>query len=168
MWLKSEGLAAAGKTEDGQQQVLYSRPISTYFDLQAGLRYDLDSASGRGWGALGVEGLAPFFFKVSATAYASDEGHYAAEVTVSYEQLLTQRLIVEPEVELNAYTRPDPARQLGAGLSDLDAGVRLRYEFSRKVAPYLGLVYERKPGRNALAGERTDAVRLAIGLRAWF
>lgn len=167
LWLKSEGLDAAGKTEDGQQQVLYSRPISTYFDLQAGLRYDLDSGSGRGWAALGVEGLAPFFFKLSATAYASDEGHYAAEVMVSYEQLLTQRFIVEPEVELNAYTRADPARGLGAGLCDLDAGLRLRYEFSRKVAPYLGLVYERKSGGSSLAGERIDAVRLAIGLRAW-
>jgi copper resistance protein B len=170
LWLKSEGFAVDGRLQDGEHELLYARAISSYFDLQAGIRYDLDSAAGRGWAAVGVEGLAPYFFHFSATLYASDAGHFAGKLLVSYEELLTQRLILEPLVELNAYTRPDPARDVGAGLSDLDGGLRLRYEISRKFAPYLGVVYQRAYGPSAadsLTGRGGDW-RLALGIRAWF
>jgi copper resistance protein B len=171
LWMKSEGIALDGQVQDGDQELLYDRPISTYFDLQSGVRYDLDSLASRGWAALGVEGLAPYFFELSATLYASDAGHFAAKIQASYDELLTQRLILQPLVELNAYTRPDPARDVGAGLSDLDAGLRLRYEISRKFAPYIGVVYQRTYG----PGPRSDpfdtgpggAWRFAAGIRAW-
>jgi copper resistance protein B len=170
--VKSEGEVSDGRVEDGQQELFYSRPISTYFDLQAGARYDLDAGTGRAWSAFGVEGLAPYFFTVSATAYASDAGHYAAKLQVSNALRLTQRLILEPEAELNFYTRSDPARRLGSGLSDLDAGLRLRYEISRKFAPYVGAVWEPKFGETAdltrAAGLRSNGVRIALGIRSWF
>ncbi len=172
LWLKSEGFVVGGRVEDGDHELLYARPVSTYFDVQAGVRYDLDSAPGRGWAAVGVEGLAPYFFHLSATLYASDAGHYAAKLLASYAELLTQRLILEPLAELNLYTRPDRARGVGAGLSDLDTGLRLRYEISRKFAPYLGVVYERSCGPSASASPN-DALgrcgdwRLALGVRAW-
>ncbi|MEO8812792.1 MAG: copper resistance protein B [Caulobacteraceae bacterium] len=173
LWLKSEGEAdGAGQVSDGQQEAFYDRPISTYFDVQLGARYDLDSRPGRGWAAVGVEGLAPYFVHVSATAYASAGGHYAAKVMVSYDQLLTNRLILEPEAEVNLYTRDDPARRVGAGVSDLDAGLRLRYEIARKFAPYVGVTWEKKFGVTAdlvrAAGERSGDVRFTAGVRAWF
>ena len=172
LWLKSEGKSQSGKVEDGQTELLYDRPISTYFDLQVGARYDLDSLSGRGWAAIGVEGLAPQFFHVSATAYASDEGHFAAKFTGSYDLLITQRLILQPEAEINLYSKNDASRGIGSGFSDLDTGIRLRYEFSRKFAPYVGLVYEKKFGRTgkyaSASGENTDALRVVAGVRAWF
>jgi len=171
LWLKSEGFANAGITEDGQHELLYARPISTYFDLQAGARYDLDSAAGRGWAALGVEGLAPQFFKVSFTAYVSDAGHVAAKFTGSYEVMLTQRLILEPLVELDCYSEPDPGRQIGAGLSELDTGLRLRYEVVRKFAPYFGVSFNRKFRSTATFvqahGGPSDALKLVAGLRMW-
>lgn len=162
LWFKSEGFDAQGRVEDGQQQLFYDRPISTYFDLQAGLRYDLDSTAGRGWAALGVEGLAPYNFQVSATGYISDGGHLAAKLAGAYEVRMTQRLIVEPDLELDAYSRPDPARHLGAGLVEIDAGVRARYEISRKLAPYLGLTYVRNH-----PPEQLDGWRAVFGVRAW-
>ena len=172
LWLKSEGELTKGKLQDGQQEAYYSKPISTYFDLQVGARYDLDSLSGRGWAAIGVEGLAPQFFHVSATAYASDEGHFAAKFTGSYDLLITQRLILQPEAEINLYSKNDASRGIGSGFSDLDTGIRLRYEFSRKFAPYVGLVYEKKFGRTgkyaSASGENTDALRVVAGVRAWF
>jgi copper resistance protein B len=172
LWLKSEGELTKSKLEEGQQEVYYSTPVSTYFDLQIGARYDLDSRSGRGWAAVGVEGLAPQFFHVSATAYASDEGHFAAKFGGSYDLLITQRLILQPEAEINLYSKNDPSRGIGSGLSDLDTGLRVRYEITRKFAPYVGLTYEKKFGRTAkyvsASGEKTDALRLAIGVRAWF
>ena len=172
LWLKSEGELTKGKLQDGQQEAYYSKPLSTYFDLQLGARYDLDSLSGRGWAAIGVEGLAPQFFHVSAAAYASDEGHFAAKFTGSYDLLITQRLILQPEAEINLYSKNDASRGIGSAFSDLDTGIRLRYEFSRKFAPYVGLVYEKKFGRTgkyaSASGENTDALRAVAGVRAWF
>ena len=173
LWFKSEGeVDRHGTVSDGQQEIFYDRPITTYFGVQAGARYDLDSRPGRGWAALGIEGLAPWFIKVSATGYASDQGHFAAKVMASYDQLLTQRLILSPEAELNFYTTNDPARRIGSGLSDLDCGLRLRYEITRKFAPYVGVTYERAFGQTAdflhAAGDRDHDLRFTTGLRAWF
>jgi len=172
LWLKSEGEIESGKVAAGQHEILYDTPISAYFDLQAGLRYDLDRHAGRGWAAVGVEGLAQYFFHVSATAYASDTGHYGAKLFGSYDLPITQRLILQPEMEFNLYTKADPKRLVGAGFSDLDVGLRLRYEISRKFAPYIGVTYEKKFRQTgklaAAAGEKTDAVRLALGVRSWF
>jgi copper resistance protein B len=172
LWIKSEGFAMPSGTEDGDQELFYDRPISPFFDLQGGVRYDLDSLAGRGWAALGIEGLAPYLFELSATLYASDAGHFAAKLQADYDELLTQRLILQPLIEINAYSRPDPARDVGSGFSDIDAGLRLRYEFSRKFAPYLGVTYQRAYGPGVRAGLPAfdgpqEAWRLAIGARLW-
>ena len=170
--LRSEGQVANGEVDDGQQELFYSRPISTYFNAQIGGRYDLDSLPGRGWGAIGIEGLAPQFFHVAATAYASGGGHFAAKLEGSYDLLITQRLILQPQIEMNFYTLDDPARMIGSGLSSIDAGLRLRYEITRKVAPYVGVTYEGLYGGTAgyarAAGAPTDQVRFAAGARLWF
>jgi copper resistance protein B len=171
LWIKSEGVVVHGAVQGGDQELLYDRPISTYFDVQGGVRYDLDSRAGRGWAAFGIEGLAPQFFEVSATLYASDAGHFAAKLLGAYDELLTQRLILQPLVELNLYTRADPARDVSAGLSDLDMGLRLRYEITRKFAPYVGAVYQRSynsaSANGAYDAGHTGAWRLAAGVRAW-
>lgn len=171
LWLKSEGEASKGKLEDGQQELFYDRPISSYFDMQAGFRTDLDSRPGRKWAALGIEGLAPLFFHVSATGYASSEGHFAAKLEGDYDLLLTQRLILQPQAELNLYSKSDPAHLVGTGLSDLDAGLRLRYEFSRKFAPYIAMTYEKHSSSKLVpegtAGQPNSELRAAFGLRLW-
>ena len=172
LWLKSEGELEDGKVSDGEHELLYDKPISSYFDLQAGLRYDIDDRPSRGWGALGIEGLSQYFFHVAATAYGSDTGHFAAKLFGSYDLLLTQQLILQPEAELHLYTKSDPKRLIGSGVSDLDTGLRLRYEISRKFAPYVGVSYEKRFAQTgrlaAAAGEKTDALRLAVGVRTWF
>lgn len=172
-WVKTEGFRRSdGDIEDGRQEFLYSRAISTYFDVQGGLRSDIDSRRTRNWAAFGLQGLAPLFFEVEATAYVSDSGHLAARFEGSYDLLLTNRLILQPEIEINLYSRSDPARRVGAGISDIDLGLRLRYEFSRKFAPYIGVTYEEKFGRTAAfarrAGESIGDVRFLFGIRSWF
>jgi copper resistance protein B len=172
-WIKSEGtLQGNGTLEDGQQQFLYSRAMTTYFDLQGGLRSDIDSRPTRNWVAFGIQGLAPYFFDLEVTGFVSGEGHLAAKLEASYDLLLTQRLILQPQVELNVYSKGDPTRLVGAGFSDIDTGLRLRYEFGRKFAPYLGVVYEGKFGQTAnfarQAGESTGDVRFVFGVRLWF
>jgi copper resistance protein B len=172
-WVKSEGrLSDGGRFTDGQHEALYDRAISTFFDLQTGIRVDADGAAPRSWGAFGIQGLAPYFFDVEATAYVSGQGHLAARLKGSYDLLLTQQLILQPEAELNLYSKADPGRRIGSGFSDIDAGLRLRYELSRKLAPYLGIVYEGRFGQSAryaqTDGESTSDLRFVFGLRTWF
>ncbi|OZB27491.1 MAG: hypothetical protein B7X49_10780 [Acidiphilium sp. 34-64-41] len=169
IWFKTEGRKYAGRTEDGDQELLYDRPISRFFDVQAGGRYDLDSRPGRGWAAFGVEGYAPEFINVEATVYASDQGHYAARLIASYNLFVTQFLVAQPQIEMNFYTKRDPARLVGAGLSDIDAGFRLRYEIGRKFAPYVGVTdYQQFGGTAVLArqhGEHPRDLRFVVGIR---
>lgn len=170
--LKTQGELTKGTLEDGDQELLYARPISTYFNLQGGVRYDLDSAPGRGWAAFGIEGLAPHFFHVSGTGYVSDQGHFAAKLEGNYDLLLTQSLVLQPQIELNFYSKDDPMRGVGSGLADVDTGLRLRYEITRKVAPYVAVTYENKFADSAnfarAGGEQTSALRFAVGLQTWF
>ena len=173
LWIKSEGtLQGNGTLDDGQHQFLYDRAITTYFDLQGGLRSDIDSRPTRNWAAFGIQGLAPYFFDLELTGYASNQGHLAAKLEASYDLLITQRLILQPQIELNLYSKADPVRLVGAGFSDIDTGLRLRYEFSRNFAPYLGVVYEGRFGQSASyarrLGESTGDFRFAFGVRVWF
>ncbi|MDR3507232.1 MAG: copper resistance protein B [Caulobacteraceae bacterium] len=173
LWLKSEGLLRPhGKVEDGQTELLYSRPVSPFFDLRLGGRYDLDSGPGRGWAAAGISGLAPYRIHVSAMAYAGDRGRAAAKLEASSDLLLTQRLILSPQIEMNLYSKGDPARRIGPGLSDLDAGLRLRYEITRKFAPYIGVSETARFGQTAdmtrRAAERSSDTRFVLGIRSWF
>jgi copper resistance protein B len=173
LWIKSEGFVRSnGKVDDGRHEFLYDRAISTYFDLQGGIRSDIDSSPTRNWAAFGIQGLAPLFFNVEATGYVSDQGHLAARFEASYDLLLTQQLILQPQIELNLYSKSDPARRVGAGFSDIDTGLRLRYEFSRKFAPYIGVSYDGKFGQTASfarrAGEGTGDVHFLFGIRSWF
>ena len=174
LWLKSEGFVENGKATDGDTEALYDRPIPflRYFDAQAGVRYDLDSNPGRTWGAIGVEGLAPYFFEFAPTFYFSDRGRFAGRVTGSYDLLITQRLIAQPQFEINAYSAKDPSRGVGSGLSDLDTGLRIRYELSRKFAPYIGFAYTQTFGQTATftrqAGGIVHDPRFIFGTRIWY
>jgi len=174
IWLKSEGDVQDGVVDDGLAWIEYSRPIPfvRYFDWQAGVRYDLDSNPGRLWGALGIEGLAPGFFEAEATFFFRESGHVAGRFEGSYDVLITNRLILQPQIELNFYSKADPARAIGSGLSEIDTGLRLRYEISRKFAPYLGVVYTGQFGGTRTLvraeGGAVDAIWFAFGARLWY
>jgi copper resistance protein B len=172
LWLKSEGFVQRGIATDGIQEAFYDRPITTYFDVQAGVRYDLDSNPGRAWGALGLEGLAPYFFEFEPTFYFSDKGYFAGRINGSYDLLITNRLILQPQIEMNFYSKSQPARGLGAGLSEIDTGLRLRYEITRKFAPYIGFAYTGTFGQTATftrqEGGNVNDPRFVFGARIWY
>lgn len=174
LWFKSEGFFQRGRMTDGIHEALYDRPIPflRYFDWQAGLRYDGDSGPARYWGAIGIQGLAPEFFDFEATLYARDAGHFAARVVGAYDVLITNRLIAQPEAEMNLYSKADPARAVGTGFSELDAGLRIRYEISRKFAPYLGFAYTGAYGETAAFTRNQGGLvvdpRFVFGARVWY
>ena len=175
LWLKSEGRynpGNKGRMEDGDHEALYDRPVGRYFDVQAGARVDWDSSRTRTWATLGVQGLAIGFWNIEATIYASDSGHYALRTNAAYDLYLTQRVVLQPQFETNWYTKEDRGRSVGAGLSDIDMGLRLRYDITRKLAPYVGVAYQRwfggTEGLRREQGSTVNDVRFLIGLRTWF
>lgn len=172
LWLRSEGERSAGRVEDGSAEVLWNHLIATYWSTQMGVRRDIGVGPGRTWAAFGVEGLAPYFFDVEATAYVGQSGRTAARFRATYDVLFTQRLILTPEFELNAYGKADPARQIGAGLSDASLGLRLRYEIHREFAPYVGVNWVRRFGATAGYARRDHQPvfdpQLVAGVRIWF
>ncbi|WP_342315353.1 copper resistance protein B [Lysobacter sp. FW306-1B-D06B] len=172
LWLRSEGERERGVTESADLEVLYGRSVSAWWDVVAGLKHDFKPGDARDWAAIGVQGMAPYKFEVSATAYVGERGATAARLEAEYELLLTNRLILQPRVEATLYGKDDPDRGIGSGLSSLEAGLRLRYEVTRRFAPYVGVGWERAYGDTAdhrrEEGEPVEDTRLLAGLRLWF
>lgn len=170
--LKFEGDASGGRVADARVEALWSHAVSAYWDTQLGMRHDGGEGPSRDWAAFGVQGLAPYWFDVQATFYAGASGRTAARLEVEYEVLFTQRLILTPKFELNAYGKDDRGRGIGRGLSDAGLGLRLRYEVRRRVAPYIGLDWTRRFGATAgLARQRMQRVSSAAwvaGVRVWW
>lgn len=170
--VKTEGEGAFGEgVDDAEAQALYSRAIGPYFNLQAGLRQDFEPAS-RTYAAIGLEGLAPYWFEVESHAFLSTKGDLLARLAASYDQRITQRLILQPRVEFNLAAQDVPETGTGAGLSDVEFDLRLRYEIVREFAPYIGISYGAKLGATAdfarAAGEDPTSFNFVFGLRAWF
>ncbi|MGV7240211.1 copper resistance protein B [Caballeronia sp. M23-90] len=172
LWLKSSGQRLYGKTDDARVEALVSHAYSTYWNAQAGVRHDFGNGPTRDWAAIGVEGLAPYFFNVQATGYIGTSGRTAMQFKTSYDFLLSQRLFLTPEAELNVYGKSDPEREIGSGISDIRFGLRLRYEVRREIAPYVGLVWGRRFGRTAdfsrRDGEPVTDKELVVGIQLWY
>lgn len=159
-------------TEEAELQLLYSRAIAAYWNFQAGWRGDLQPTPERHWLALGLEGLAPWFIDVNATLFVGNEDRTALRLTLEHELMLTQRLALVPEIELNVYGRNDPETATGAGLSDVAAGMRLHYEITREFAPYVGVHYWKQYGNTArfsrVDDEKTDGAEFVAGIHFWY
>lgn len=170
--LKSEGEGARGRLESAEVQALYSRAVSPYWNLQAGLRQDLQSGPRRTYATVGLEGLAPYWFDVEGALFLSNRGDVSARLTGSYDLRLTQKLILEPRAEANFAAQDVTELGLGAGLTDVEVGLRLHYAFTPEFAPYVGVNHSRTTGESAklarASGDGTRDTRLVVGLRAWF
>ena len=170
--IKAEGEVAEGKIHEARTELLWSRAYAAYWNTQLGVRNDSGELPGRNWLAFGVQGLAPYWFEVDVTAYVGDQGRTALRVGGEYELLITQKLVLQPRIEANFYGMQDEARELGAGLSNLVAGLRLRYEIRREFAPYVGIDRAEKFGGTAdyvrAAGGSTSNIIAVAGLRMWY
>ena len=172
VWLRAEGDSAGGRLEEARAHVLYGRQFSRWWDIVGGVRQDVRPGSAQTWAAIGIQGLAPYWFEIEATAYVGASGRTQARFEVEYELFLTNRLILQPVVEAEIVGKSDPERGVGAGVSTTDAGFRLRYAFRPEVAPYVGVAWSNKWGKTAAfandAGEATGGARLVTGVRLWF
>jgi len=172
LWLKFDIERSSGDTEEMELQALYSKAIAPLWDVQIGVRQDFQPTPSRTWAVIGLQGLAPYFFEVDAALFVDGSNRTAFRFQAEYEMLLTQRLILTPEFEFNLYGQNDRELGTGSGLSDFEAGLRLRYEVRREFAPYIGVNWGKKFGNSAdfalSGGESTDDLQWVIGVRAWF
>ena len=173
-WWKSEG---EGDIDDGLEeaelQALYSRAVTPFWDVQAGVRQDFrPDGEDTTHFVLGLQGLAPYWWEIDAAAFLSTEGDLTARVEAEYDQRITQRLILQPRLEIDASASDIPELEIGLGLSSVEAGLRLRYEFRKEFAPYVGVEWSRAFGDTAdyieARGGEADNTRFVVGLKAWF
>lgn len=172
LWLRTEGTARDGSVEANTSgEGLWWRAFSPFWATQLGIRQDF-GAGAHTYLAFGVQGLAPYWFEVEATGYVAEDGRLAARLKGSYDLLFTNRLILTPSFESDLYSRPESERGIGSGVSSVELGLRLRYELSRKFAPYVGYVWERALGGTAdrlrAAGEGVTDNQIVAGVRMWW
>ena len=172
LWLKSEGQqAVGGRTQDADLQVLYARRIAPFWHLQGGLRSEVRPGPTQNYGVLAIQGIAPYWFNVEASAFFRG-GNLSGRLEAEYDQLLTQRLILQPRIDSDFSSTADPARGVGRGINDVVLGLRLRYEIKREFAPYVGVTWSRKLGDTAdiarSRGVDTRSTAVVFGVRAWF
>ena len=178
IWIRSEAEQRVRKGSDGEVegQLLYSRVIAPFWELQVGLRHQRLYGSGRdrsrSFFALGAEGLAPYWFELEPSLFVSDRGDVSARLTATYDLLFTQRLILQPRFEISAAAQDVKKFGIGAGVNNVELGARLRYELRREFAPYVGVSWVRKVGETSgiarREGEPVDNSSVVLGVRLWF
>lgn len=170
-WWRSEGESDGPRFDQVEFQALYSRNIATFFDLQTGLRYDLEPDR-RGYAVIGIQGLAPWFFETQLHAYLGFKGDALLRLRQTFDLRMTNRLVIEPMLETDFYLTDVPERRIASGLSIIETGVMTRYEITRRFAPYAAVVYEKRLGGSARlakdAGLATGGWALRGGVRFWF
>ena len=172
LWFRTEGHADDGRLGDAEAHLLYGRAVARWWEVVVGLRQDVRPGPSQSWLAFGVQGLAAYWFDIEATVYLSNAGQTAARLEAEYEVLLTNRLVLQPLIEVDLYGKSNAARGIGAGVSDVDVGLRMRYEFRREFAPYVGVTWTRTFGKTTdfaeAAGETAAGLRFVAGLRLWY
>jgi copper resistance protein B len=173
VWFNAEGSKPVdGKLEEAEFQVLYSRMVSEFWDAQVGIRHDVRPEPQTTYGVAGFQGVAPYFFDVTAQLFVSEDGDFSARLEAEYDLLITQKLILQPVAEMNVSAQRVPELHVGRGINDVELGLRLRYEFVKEFAPYIGVDWERKLGETAniarAHGEDPSDVSFVTGVRFWF
>ncbi len=171
VWFRSEGETRNRRLEHGEAQLLYGRAVARWWNVVGGIRQDVRPGPAQTWAAIGIQGLAPYWFDVEGTAYVAAGGRTQFRFESEYELLLTNRVILQPLLEVQVFGKSDPQRGIGAGLSSADAGLRVRYLIRRELAPYIGVTWNRTFFGTAdlarAAGDRTGGARLTLGVRLW-
>lgn len=171
-WFKTDGVVVDGETEAADIQALYSRALAPFWDFQVGWRRDIRPEPSRDWLAIGFQGLAPYWFEIDTALFIGKDSRVGVRLQAEYEILFTQKLILTPELEMDIFSKDDEEVGAGSGLSNIELGLRLRYEIRREFAPYIGINWERVYGNTADfardEGVEISETQFVVGVRAWF
>ncbi len=172
IWIKSEGEKEEGKIQEAELQLLYSQAISPFWDFQYGIKRDFKPTPTRDWLVVAAQGLTPYLFELEASLFVGESGRAAVRLDAEYEYMLTQKLVLSPEIEFNIFAKDDAAVGTGKGLANIEAGIKLQYEVMREFAPYIGVNWGKKYSNTAKfasnEGEDIEDTQVVLGLRFWF
>ncbi|MGY9005206.1 MAG: copper resistance protein B [Alphaproteobacteria bacterium] len=164
-WLSSGEYNRKTNSFEGMENHFVAQvPVSTFFDVKAGIRVDTPKGPDRWYGTVGFTGLAPQWIDVNADLFVSEKGDVSARLDAEYELLLTNRLILTPSADINVAFSDDTEIDIKSGLTSAELGLRLSYDVvDRLFSPYVGVVYERK------LGDTADLARTEGGdIESWF
>lgn len=167
IYIYSEGEKVKNESAKSENQLVYSRAISPFWDAQIGIGYDKNNEANQTWGLVRLQGLAQYFFESRSTLLFGEDGNIGLRTEAEYDALLTQKLILSPSIALSAYTKNNEEIGIGSGLSNITLGSRLRYEIKREFAPYIGLEWSKNLG-NTKDISSLDEVYAVVGVRFWF
>jgi len=167
IYIYSEGEKPKDGSVESENQLVYSKAIAPYWDVQFGVGYDKTATDSQTWGVIALQGLAPYFFETRGALLIGDNGNLGLRLEAEYEALLTQKLILTPSISADLYSKDNLTMGLGKGLSNLTTGMRLRYEIKREFAPYLGVEWSRNFGNTADLAPLDEGYVVA-GVRVWF
>jgi len=165
LWVKSRGERLDSDTERSEVDVLYSRAISPFWDLQMGLRHEFRPKPSQDWLGFGFMGIAPYLFEVDTNIFVNDDSQINARLEIEYEYMFSQKLVLIPNLELSFYSDDDNDREIASGLSLAELGLRLHYEIKRELSPYIGINFEKKFGNSEV--EESSETQLVLGLSFW-
>jgi copper resistance protein B len=170
--VRAEGEIDQGTFKNARNEALWGHALAAYWDTQVGVRLDSGLGVDRVWGAFGIQGFAPYWIYMEATAYVGEQGRTAFRLESEYDVLISQKLIIQPRIEINLYSQGDPSRLVSSGLSNIEAGLRLRYEIYRELAPYIGIEWAGTFGPSAdtirAGGGKAEETRFVAGVHFWF
>jgi copper resistance protein B len=167
IYIYTEGEKPKNESANSENQLLYSRAVSSYWDAQVGIGYDKNKDSHQTWGVIGVQGLAPYFFETKASLLVGNDGNIGIRAESETDLLLTQKLILSPSIGLSAYSKDNEEMGIGSGLSNITLGARLRYEIRREFAPYIGIEWNKNFGNTNDISSLNDVYAVA-GVKFWF
>ena len=166
LWIKLSGESLDGDTESNEIELLYSKAISAFWDLQIGLRHELEPTPEQDWIGLGFMGVAPYMFEVDTNLFINEDSLVNLRLDAEYEYMFTQKVVLIPNVEFSLYSDDDIPRGIKSGLSLAELGLRLHYEFKREFSPYIGINYEKKFGNSDI--EESSETQFIAGISFWF
>lgn len=177
-WWKNEGEAVFDGPDEGETEtdLLYSRSITPFWNFQVGAQYanewNPDGYEDRWSGVIALQGLAPYKFELDNSLYISEDGDFTFALEAEYNIHITQRLVLRPRAELGFAFQDIPDRHLGAGMTDANLDLRLRYEIKREFAPYIGVRYQTLIGETGniaeAAGRDSGQLFFLAGVRFAF
>ncbi|WP_353199784.1 copper resistance protein B [Sandarakinorhabdus sp.] len=169
-WWRTEGETKGPRLEQSELQALYSRNVATFFDAQVGLRHDI-APDARTYVVVGVTGLAPLFFETEAHVFFGLKGDVLLRLRQSFDIRMTNRFVIQPLFETDIYATRVPERLIAPGPAIIEAGILTRYEVTRRVAPYVAVMFERRLGESSrlarAAGENPGGWSIRTGVRFW-
>lgn len=165
LWWSTNGEGIGSDLGSAEVMALYGRYVRRFWDLVIGYRQDIEPVA-QGYLAFGIAGLAPYWFEVGMFGFVSQEGRPSLRLEAETDLFLTQRAVLTLGGEMDMLVTDDTRLGLDSGISDLELGLRTRYEIRRKFAPYVDLLWVREqegiPGGVAVT---ESGFRLGAGLR---